>query len=790
MVGGRCNRVIYVTFPRGAGVRDKADLRGVRVSDRVGEAPMPTGGDSMPAAMAVRQAPLFAAFDPARAPVASFVVPALLVFATVLAGRGLLLPGVGLSVCWLSVGFAFLFSLGHQSCALPRRTRRATLWIFTLLASQAAGHAAAWLVWPEASPPWAVLALWIAGDTAQALFAACLFKRLRRERPLWGLDSLHTNVSLLAAGAASSVLGAAVVAASIALAGALPWTALPFLLLRNTLVVYGFCAAVLLFSVPPDPHDVPRRDWRLTLAVGGGLLGDLLFVWASGPQYTFAFVVVPVVMWAASVLSVRQTALFLQIVMLPVLVSSMVGAGPFAAGQPGIRVATTYGLVLFVSVMAMMITLETLERRRLLARVQAQARQSAEQARLLGTILDALPEAVVVVDAQGEVASQNVASRYLWEAGPHLVELTGSGGHRPVREALGGDEVAGVDVVIEPRVVVPEPLGLGSAAARADRIVSVQAYPLRFKDDPAAVVIAADVTEQRRRTDELRSFAQVVAHDLLNPLAASDLWRESLQEELAAIRPGLGATALTELGAANDRMRRFITDLHHYTVARDGSPEWGEVELFDVLEDVLADRLKAIPCDERPDVEVSVHGRVRGDHALLRQLFMNLIENAYKYRRPGTRGRIRVWAQSPHPAWRVVHVDDDGIGIPIGQERRIFQEFYRAENGEAVRGSGLGLAICERIVARHGGRIEARVRGERGSRFTVWLPSLAASELPSCPSVAHGPMIEAGLARTQTQTEVPAAPRAEERVAIGEGSPEMEAQEAVSAGPGGGVALP
>lgn len=759
------------------------DLWGVRFGECLRAANTPSGESTGAAAVAARQAPLCASLDPDRAPVASYVVPALLIFASVVLGRLLVLPGVGLSFAWMSVGFAFLFSLGHQSCESARSAGRISAWVLTLLFSQAAGHAVASTLWPDDEVAPLALVLWTVGDSVQALFGACLFKRLRRGRSPWGMGTLRTSVDLLAAAVASSLVAAAAVAVIVVGFDTFPWGAVPFVLLRNALVVYGLAGCIILFSAPPDPDDVPRRDWRLTIAVCSGLTGDLLFVLSSGPHYTFAFVVVPVVMWAASVLSVRQTSVFLQIVTLPVVAASMVGAGPLATGRPGIRVATTYGLVLFVCVMAMMISLGTLERRRLVARVRAHAQQSSEQARLLGTILDALPEAVVVVDAQGKVARENVASRYLWDAGPRLVDLSGSTGQRPVRTALAGVDASGVDVVVQARRAVPAAVSSvlldARAGGSADRVLSVQAYPLRLRDDPAAVVIARDVTEQRRRADELRSFARVVAHDLFNPLAASELWRETLHEELEGVRPGLGAVALGELAAANDRMRVFITDLLHYNVARDGALEREDIALDELIADVVTDRLSAIPPADRPDVGVDVQGWVRGDRLLLRQVFVNLLENAYKYRRPGDRGRIRIWVQTPHRAWIVVHVDDDGIGIPAGNERLIFQEFYRAENCTSVRGSGLGLAICERIVERHGGRVEARARGERGSRFTVWLPRLSVEEAAPAGASGDGRL----LAEATTRMTRPATECAQPESAT-------PWPASVAAGPGGGAALP
>jgi two-component system sensor histidine kinase KdpD len=93
------------------------------------------------------------------------------------------------------------------------------------------------------------------------------------------------------------------------------------------------------------------------------------------------------------------------------------------------------------------------------------------------------------------------------------------------------------------------------------------------------------------------------------------------------------------------------------------------------------------------------------DGLLLEQVFVNLIENAVRYTPAGT--SITISAAVDGNAVRIA-VSDNGPGIPVGDEERIFDKFYRASaRADGGRGSGLGLAICRAIVKAHGGRISA-----------------------------------------------------------------------------------
>jgi signal transduction histidine kinase len=116
---------------------------------------------------------------------------------------------------------------------------------------------------------------------------------------------------------------------------------------------------------------------------------------------------------------------------------------------------------------------------------------------------------------------------------------------------------------------------------------------------------------------------------------------------------------------------------------------------------------------------------VRCDEARLRQVLVNLVDNAIKYSPEGGRVQIRI-TDSPEPR---VEVSDEGLGIPPGQQERVFEKFFRLDPGMArgVGGSGLGLYISRRIVEQMGGKILVDSAVGRGSTFTVELPSFSAS---------------------------------------------------------------
>ena len=113
---------------------------------------------------------------------------------------------------------------------------------------------------------------------------------------------------------------------------------------------------------------------------------------------------------------------------------------------------------------------------------------------------------------------------------------------------------------------------------------------------------------------------------------------------------------------------------------------------------------------------------IEGDRTQLRQLFQNLIANALKYRQADLPPVVEVKGRMLPGKIYEITVQDNGIGFEEKDAERIFQPFVRLHGRHEYEGTGIGLATCEKIVARHGGRISAKSRPGDGSIFIVQLP--------------------------------------------------------------------
>jgi signal transduction histidine kinase len=221
-----------------------------------------------------------------------------------------------------------------------------------------------------------------------------------------------------------------------------------------------------------------------------------------------------------------------------------------------------------------------------------------------------------------------------------------------------------------------------------------------------------DVTAQRRMEAELRSFADVVAHDLNEPVAGIALL-VGLLERRAEEPPS--AEVLKQLRQSADRARDLIDGVLVY--ARAGELSTQPVALAGLVADVAAD-LRAGLESAGAALEVGELPEVEADPRQLRRVLQNLLGNAVKYRAAAP-PQIAVTALRDSEEW-VISVQDNGLGVDPGKATRIFEMFTR--DNDATDGAGIGLAVCRRIVEAHGGRIWAEPADGGGSAFRFTLP--------------------------------------------------------------------
>jgi PAS domain S-box-containing protein len=238
----------------------------------------------------------------------------------------------------------------------------------------------------------------------------------------------------------------------------------------------------------------------------------------------------------------------------------------------------------------------------------------------------------------------------------------------------------------------------------------------------AAERLRATAVNLARTNQDLAQFAYVASHDLQEPLRNISSFIELLEMRCAPQLGEKGLVYLHQVKIGAVRMRQLIEDLLEYGHAglgrEGGRPVPSRAALDAALADLatlIAESGAEITADELPVVEV--------DSAQLTAVLKNLLVNAIKYHRPSLAPRIHIGARRDGDAW-LFSVRDNGIGIPVEYNKRIFGVFQRLHAREAYAGTGIGLAIVKRIVEAHGGRIWVESLVGEGSTFTFTLPAL------------------------------------------------------------------
>jgi signal transduction histidine kinase len=221
-----------------------------------------------------------------------------------------------------------------------------------------------------------------------------------------------------------------------------------------------------------------------------------------------------------------------------------------------------------------------------------------------------------------------------------------------------------------------------------------------------------DVTGQRRMEAELRSFADVVAHDLNEPIAGIALLVGLLERRAEQPPP---ADVLRQLRSSAERARDLIDGVLLY--ARAGELSTKPVALGRLMAEVAEDLRPSLEA-AGATLEVGELPEVEADPRQLRRVLQNLLANAVKYRGEAPL-RVELTALRDSQEW-VVTMRDNGLGVDPDKASRIFDMFVRAN--DATDGVGIGLAVCRRIVEAHGGRIWAEAAAGGGSAFRFTLP--------------------------------------------------------------------
>jgi two-component system sensor histidine kinase SenX3 len=331
--------------------------------------------------------------------------------------------------------------------------------------------------------------------------------------------------------------------------------------------------------------------------------------------------------------------------------------------------------------------------------------ESSSEAIRLRRALDALPQAVIISDENGELVFRNNRAIALMSSRHGDALAAQAVDELMTTTAPGASEERTLELYGPPR-----------------RTLSVRTQSIDNGQRALGIIAAIEDVSDRRRLEEVRrDFVANVSHELKTPMGALGLLAETLLSETDPdIARRLAERILTEAF----RVSRIIDDLLDLSRIESEESPPREPVLVSLVIAEAAERVRAAA--EQRGIKITVTEpsppiAVLGDRRQLTSAIYNLLENAVKFSYEDSAIEIEGRSQEDNA---VIEVRDRGVGIPARELDRIFERFYRVDHGRsrATGGTGLGLAIVRHVASNHHGGVQVESREGEGSVFTLRLP--------------------------------------------------------------------
>jgi signal transduction histidine kinase len=234
--------------------------------------------------------------------------------------------------------------------------------------------------------------------------------------------------------------------------------------------------------------------------------------------------------------------------------------------------------------------------------------------------------------------------------------------------------------------------------------------------------VAERTAELTATVAELEAFSYSISHDLRAPLRAINGYASIVRDDYAAVLGQDGAALLTRIEANAGRMASLIDGLLDFSRLGRVEAVAQEVNMLELVKGIVAE-VHGDDDAEAAEIVVGELPPARGDAAMLRQVWVNLLTNAVKFSGQRTAPRIEI-ASTRKGTDNVYSVQDNGVGFDMAYAEKLFGVFNRLHAVDEFPGVGVGLAIVRRIVTRHGGRVWAESESGQGATFFFSLPAL------------------------------------------------------------------
>lgn len=345
----------------------------------------------------------------------------------------------------------------------------------------------------------------------------------------------------------------------------------------------------------------------------------------------------------------------------------------------------------------------------------------------LDAIIEQSADGVMILDSRWRITTFNKSMELL--TGWPRSESIG----RPCAEVLGirnaqGMNICLMDCPLQRLPHAPNPVVEGWMTTRDGREIYIQSRYAPQRDACGiflgAIANVRDITDQKREEELQSTFISVISHELKTPVSIIKGYAGTLRREDATWSQETLREGLRIIEEEADRLARQIQDLLDVSRLQAGGmhldlTDWSLPRLAqEVVQAFAAQTDGRFEFELRfPDDFPPVHA----DYERVRMVLTNLVSNAVKYSPEG--GTIRIGGH-PMEDMALLYVSDQGIGIPLEEQQRIFDRFYRVDNRlrRETQGAGLGLYLTRAIIEAHGGTIRVESQVGRGSRFLFTLP--------------------------------------------------------------------
>lgn len=249
-------------------------------------------------------------------------------------------------------------------------------------------------------------------------------------------------------------------------------------------------------------------------------------------------------------------------------------------------------------------------------------------------------------------------------------------------------------------------------------IISKNIQELKQLNDELEKRVALRTAQLESTNKDLEAFAYSISHDLRAPLRSISGYSQILHQDFRENIDETGQRYLQNIYQSAKQMNTLIDEI--LALSRAGQQglnprHLAPQEIKEMVQGVLSG-LVAIEEDRQIEIVLNELPGCHADPVLLKQVFVNLLSNAFKFTRKRSPARIEIGSQAEGTA-QVYYVCDNGTGFDMAYADKLFGVFQRLHREEEYEGTGVGLAIVQRIVTRHNGRVWANATPDQGAGF-------------------------------------------------------------------------